>query len=627
MSRLPRRLAVIVLTASVGLAPACSSSNGEADPNQPYELDVAVLAANEYYSIPWLVGQDQGFFETRGVKVNEIVAGSGGSATLRTQLSGDLPIGEVGYNSVLDAAEEGVPIIAVGGAVQNPYGGEFYAFSTNDEVNGIDDIESWAYTNPGSSIYALSYMVPTVAGVSTDAERVAAGGVGEGVALLEAGEVDVAWIPPTLASRSEDKFKLVVSTSEHVEHLQSSVITTSPEFAESHPEVVKAVLAGYQEAIAWLAENPEGAAQIYADYVDVPLEVALDVVNNAIAANAWNVGFTRESLETGAEAAKLSGFEGDIAYCDLFDVSYLPEGADAELPADCPRPLRFALSPTRSTRSRCRRSRTGSRRTLDGSHDLFTVLESQNSGDALTRDRARCDSDVRHRPRSGARRPRRQTRRIRLDRRPQRLRQVDAARARCGTADSDVRIDQRGRSADDRTARAHRHHLPGFREAALAHRRRQRGLPIGNPWRRAQGATRTSQCPARQGGPCWIRAAPSRPAVGRNAPESRDGPRADHGSRPHPGRRAIRRPRRADSPTHGVRAAHRSREARGGSPVHHAQHPRGGAAVRSSAGDGSATGDISRRGRHRSAAPPCPEHADDAGGDRRHRAHLGHAAR
>ena len=334
MNRTQIRLGAIGLATVLGLS-ACSGSGESADPDDPYQLDVAVLAANEYFSIPWLVGQRQGFFEKHGVEIGEIVAGSGGSATLRTQLSGDLPIGEVGYNSVLDAAQEGVPVLAVGGGVQNTYGGEFYARKDSAGINKLADVRSWAYTNPGSSIYALSFMIPEVAGLPTEAERVAAGGVGEGVALLEAGKVDVAWLPPTLAARSKDDFKLVVRTQDYVDKFQTSVITTSPQFAESHPDVVRGVLAGYQDAIAWATAHPEDAAKIYADHVDVSPEVALEVVKDATEAVAWNVGLDAESLKAGTESAELSGLKGEVDYCTLIDDRFLPGEATADLPAEC----------------------------------------------------------------------------------------------------------------------------------------------------------------------------------------------------------------------------------------------------------------------------------------------------
>lgn len=306
-----------------------------ADPNDPVKIDVTVLAATEFFAIPWLVGQDQDFFSKRGVEVENILAGSGGSATLRTQLSGDAPIGEIGYKSVLDAWSQDIPVRAVGGGAQGPYGGEFYALADNDRVNGIADIKKWAYTNPGSSVYALSFLLPKEAGLSTDGERIAAGGVGEGAALLEAGTVDAAWLPPSLASRNKGKFKQVVATSDYLTDFQQSVITTSPAYAEEHPDVVRAVLAGWQESARWIAENPDRAAQLYAEHVDLPVKAAVGVVKGAIESNVWNVGFNPAALERATEAAVVSGFEGEVDYCEFFDGSFLPKGAARELPTKC----------------------------------------------------------------------------------------------------------------------------------------------------------------------------------------------------------------------------------------------------------------------------------------------------
>lgn len=321
-----------LLCASALLLTGCG---GGADPNAPKNIDVTVLAATEFFVIPWLVGQKQGFFAGHGVNVENVVAGSGGSATLRTQLSGGIPIGEIGYKSVLDAWAEGIPVRAVGGGAQGSYGAEFYALAGNDRVNGIRDVKKWAYTNPGSSVYAMSFLLPKEAGLSTDAERIAAGGVGEGAALLEAGTVDVAWLPPSLASRNQGKFKKVIDASEYIKDFQQSVITTSPEYAQENPEVVRGVLAGWQEAAQWITQHPDETARIYAEHVDLPVEAAVGVVKGAIESKVWNVGFNPAALQRGTEAALVSGFKKEVDYCAFFDGSFLPQGATTELPVKC----------------------------------------------------------------------------------------------------------------------------------------------------------------------------------------------------------------------------------------------------------------------------------------------------
>ncbi|MFE2186346.1 ABC transporter substrate-binding protein [Streptomyces sp. NPDC059455] len=112
---LAARAALVISALLVVAGCGGGGGGGSADPKHPVTIDVAVLAATEFYVLPWPVGQKQGFFADHGVVVKDIVAGSGGSATLRTQLSGGIPIGEIGYKSVLDASKEGIPVLAVGG--------------------------------------------------------------------------------------------------------------------------------------------------------------------------------------------------------------------------------------------------------------------------------------------------------------------------------------------------------------------------------------------------------------------------------------------------------------------------------------------------------------------------------
>lgn len=324
--------ALIVLGAT-----ACGSDDGDdADADNPIDIDVTVSNATEAYVIPWLVAKDQGFFTQRGVKVNDIIPSKGGSTTVRNMLSGDLPIADVGFSSVLESVDAGAPVTVVGGATQSTYVLDFYAMADNEDVQTIDDIKVWAYTNPESVTQAMTNILPQVAGVDdSGVTRVASGGVGEGIALLEAGDVDVAVVPPSVVAKDPGKFREVVSSAEYIKAFQQSVITTTPEYAEQKPGVVKAVVAGYQEAVDWIKANPAGAGAIYAEYSDIDADVATDIVNTALSFDNWGVGFNADAIEQAYQAAEVSGFDGDIDLCDIFDPDFLPEGATTALPTDC----------------------------------------------------------------------------------------------------------------------------------------------------------------------------------------------------------------------------------------------------------------------------------------------------
>lgn len=315
---------------------ACSSGGGTPDPADPVTIDVTVTNATETYTVPWLVGMDQGFFTSRGVRIGELVPGQGGSTTLRNLISGDLAIGEVSYPAVLDSAAEGTPVKAVGGAFQSLYGNDFYTLDSNTEVQRVSDIRSWAFTNPGSVTESLTRLIPEAAGIGQKpVERVAAGGIGEGVALLESGAVDVALVPDAVRSREPGKFRRVVSTSEYLKSFQQTVLTTTEDYAEDNPEIVSAVLGGYEESARWIAGHVEQAGALYAAHTDLPIETAVEAVRRAAELDTWSVGVQGEAVGNAERAVRFTGFEGEIPYCTVFDPRFLPEGARFDLPVTC----------------------------------------------------------------------------------------------------------------------------------------------------------------------------------------------------------------------------------------------------------------------------------------------------
>ena len=329
----PTKFLIAGAAAAAALAlSACGSSSDDA--GGATSFDIAVSNASEPYSIPWLVGKDQGFFEERGVTIGDIVPGKGGGTTVRNMLSGDLPIADVGFTSVLESSKAGAPLTVVGGATQSVYGLDFYALASNDDVRSIEDVSNWAYTNPQSVTQALSFILPEVAGAEQKIERTSSGGVGEGVALLEAGDVDVAVVPPSVVAKT-DKFRVVVSSADYLRKFQQSVIATTPEFAEQNPDTVEAVVAGYAEAVDFIRDNPDEAARLYADYIDVDVASAKAIVDRAVQYDNWGAGFDAEAIERAVEAQRIAMGTDELAFCDLFQDRFLPEGVSDTLPDEC----------------------------------------------------------------------------------------------------------------------------------------------------------------------------------------------------------------------------------------------------------------------------------------------------
>ena len=78
------------------------------------------LAVSQYgrvtASLPWAVAMEKGYFATRGVKIDEIIAGAGRRHDFRNVLASNLPYGEVATPAALAAARSGLDIVIVNSA-------------------------------------------------------------------------------------------------------------------------------------------------------------------------------------------------------------------------------------------------------------------------------------------------------------------------------------------------------------------------------------------------------------------------------------------------------------------------------------------------------------------------------
>ncbi|MFC7959699.1 ABC transporter substrate-binding protein [Rhodococcoides kroppenstedtii] len=249
---------------------------------------------------------------------------------------GNIPIGEVSYPSIVQADAGGSELRIVGGGTQGPYPMNFYALASNTSIQSIDDVRRWAYTRPNSASDALTRLLPSLAGADAGRiERVSTGGIGEGLALLEAGSVDIALIPSIVAEQRPEDFRLIVSSPDYLQRFLQSTITTTKDYAASNPGVVRAINAGYTEAVESIRTDPEAAARIYAAYTGFDVPAALAVVERASSVGTWGGGFDPAAIESAQAGVEASGSDRDPDFCTLFDPDFLPAGAATEIPGDC----------------------------------------------------------------------------------------------------------------------------------------------------------------------------------------------------------------------------------------------------------------------------------------------------
>lgn len=320
--------------AGSGSSPGATGSSSANIPN----VEITVSNPTQYYGIPYLVAQNQGFFKKNGVNVTNIIPGLGGSTTLRNMVQGHLAMGEISFPDVVTATLHGeAKLLVVGGAAQSAFNLGYYALASNTKVQNIKQAHSWAYTNPGSVTQAITYLLPKAAGINPSSiNRVAAGSVANGVALLNAGKVDVAVVFTATVVQNPSKYRLIGNTGKELKYFQQSVLTTTPAYAASHRNVIKGLVAGYQEAVNWIGTHEEQAAQLYASSVKTSVTAAQQVVKEAVADHAWSTAYNPQALDTAVQGLKVEKQPTNVPWCSLFSFKYLPSGEHGSLPTSCP---------------------------------------------------------------------------------------------------------------------------------------------------------------------------------------------------------------------------------------------------------------------------------------------------
>lgn len=297
-------------------------------------IEVSVAQANDINGLAWRVAQERKFFEAHGIVVDKIIPAVGGGTTLQNIIAGNLPFGQVATAALVTAHKKGAPIKIIAGATQVPW--EIgWGVLKDSPVKDIKDLEgkTWGFTNAGSVTEAMSYLVPKYAGLDlSKIKRVATGGVGAGIALMESGAVDVTFIPPLVEVEKAASLGAVFHADKYVPHYELTMIVSSRNYAEKNPAVARGLLAALQQAIDWIKANPDDAGKIYAAGVKVDPAVATKIVKRFIEIDVWGLGFNADALNAVAEGLKYTDKIESVDWTDILTDAYLPDDKKGGIP-------------------------------------------------------------------------------------------------------------------------------------------------------------------------------------------------------------------------------------------------------------------------------------------------------
>lgn len=337
MKRTSQLLGILLAGTITFVMVGCGQGGGGQEGQEgPQEIGIAVTHYPiVLHTVPYQVGQEQGFFEEEGIEITEIVSSSGGGTTVRNVLAGELAFGDVAGPAAIQSFVSGAPVTLVSSTVPS-VADSYYVTRKDSPIQGPEDLrgKTLAFSNPGSNTQIGLLLSLREIGIDPSAvELTAAGGLSEGLTLLKEGGVDAAPLLEPVYSAQKEDYKTIYNFADYVPQAQATALIASPQMVEQNPEIAEGFINAYQKSADWIYENPEEAGSIWAKNADVEEEVAISAVKRGTEVEFWDTTFYPEALNNTVEGMRMGGVleQGEeINWDELLDQSFLPEDKRAD---------------------------------------------------------------------------------------------------------------------------------------------------------------------------------------------------------------------------------------------------------------------------------------------------------
>lgn len=286
-----RRFAALLFGAVLLVPAACGDGgdgNGNGNGDGPAEgpTDVVSVGLIPIVDVaPIFLGQQQGFFEERGIELETTFA-TGGANIVPGVVSGEFDFGFSNIISMLLAHSNGVPIkiVSNGNNSTTVDGEDFGAL-----IVRADSPYQTAADLEGASVASntLQNIVETVvresvrqAGGDPDQVNFTELPFPEMQPALEAGDVDAIFVvePFTSAALAAGHRVLASSYAEAAPDLTVAVYFTSQNLVQSDPDLVRRFTEAMQESLAYADSHPDETKQILLEYTQIPEEALADLI-------------------------------------------------------------------------------------------------------------------------------------------------------------------------------------------------------------------------------------------------------------------------------------------------------------------------------------------------------------
>lgn len=288
-------------------------------------------------SMPFIVGQEQGFFEEEGVSLSKVEVGGGGK-NVRAVVAGDAQIAlGTGTFAIMSAFKQGTGIRMVANQVAaatdlfwvSPEGSEY---DSKEAIQGSTGL-SLGFSSPGSSTNMVAAGAIEALNLQ-DSEAVAVGGPPDSIAAVKTNEVDLSWITPEwLFDPSRATGVQIGFHGRNISPFDNLTIRANlaeSSWLEENGDAARSYFRARARTMDWAYENTTEAANIMGERFDI--DTAQTIVEEMLKLDAYAEADLQmnniSNMDTVNELAvqndfldsKLTQEEMD----EMIDTSYLP---------------------------------------------------------------------------------------------------------------------------------------------------------------------------------------------------------------------------------------------------------------------------------------------------------------
>ncbi|WP_089103872.1 ABC transporter substrate-binding protein [Streptomyces hyaluromycini] len=298
-----RRLLAGLATGTFLLATAACGSSGSSSSTSPSSGGTTTVKVGIIPIVdvaPLYLGQKEGFFSKRGLKLSMTLA-QGGAAIVPGVTSGQFQFGFSNMTSLMIAQSSNVPVQAIANGVAS-------TGVAGKDFGGLVVKKGSSITSP-KQLEGKKVAVNTLKNINETAVRESvrkAGGDPDKVqfvelafdqmpAALDKGQIDAAMaVEPALATmKLQGATEIASPLVDVAENLTVAMYFTSTSYAQKNPGVVTKFQAAVAESLSYADAHPDEVRQIVTTYTKTPADVLAKVT-----LPKWPAEANRSSIET-----------------------------------------------------------------------------------------------------------------------------------------------------------------------------------------------------------------------------------------------------------------------------------------------------------------------------------------